>query len=118
MITAYEVSYQEYNGDRFTFPLYLNPTSAGAHRQKLEDLRAEDAQVNMLQVDSLSSQKVTIHGDHAGYQFSRTKMGKRTFTLKVRNISQDVDTVTGEVQWNKRTLQVKHKFSNCWETVR
>lgn len=54
----------------------------------------------------LHQQEVTIYGEHAGYQFARTKWGKRRIHTAVVETEPDF----GIVEWKGRTLKVTRRF--------
>lgn len=120
MITAYQVSYQE-DQERYNFPTpHLFLEQAEGHLCYLRKVGADDPQIKGVEIDSIPSQKVTIAGDVVGYQFGRTKMGKRTVTRKVYDLrTSDNGNLTGKVNWQGRVVSVAlEKWYMNWVAYR
>jgi len=110
MITAYKVSYEDQT--RYIFPVpHLFRESAESHVKHLEKAGATNLQIEPIQIEEMSAQKILIAGDVAGYQFSATKMGKRTVRRKVYNIEPDgTGGLVGLINWKKRVLIVALEY--------
>lgn len=109
MITAYEVScFEEVDGERYTFPApHFFREQAESHIKYLEKAGATDPQIAPMQIETMAAQKITIMGDVAGYQFSATKMGKRTVRRRVYDIEADGNGgLLGLANWKGRVLKV------------
>lgn len=109
MIIAYAVSYfEEVDQKRYTFPIpHLFQEQAESHIRYLGKAGATDPQIAPVQIEVLVAQKIVVTGDVAGYQFSATKMGKRTVTRKVYDIEPDGSGgLVGLANWKGRVLKV------------
>lgn len=109
MITAYKVSYfEEVNQERYTFPMpHLFLEQAESHVVYLRKAGAADPNLAPVQIEAMAAQKITVLGDVAGYQFSATRMGKRTVQRRVYNIGSDGNGgLLGLANWKGRVLKV------------
>lgn len=109
MITAYTVSYfEEVDKERYTFPTpHLFQEQAESHIVYLGKAGATDPQIAPVQIEAMAAQKIVILGDVAGYQFSATRMGKRTVRRKVYDIESDGNGgFLGLANWKGRVLKV------------
>lgn len=108
MITAYQVSYQEDVGDRYTFPVpHLFKRQAESHICWLKKAGADNPEMTPIEIDEIANQKIIIAGDVAGYQFSRSRMGKRTETRKVYDLESDGNGgLIGKANWKGRVLKI------------
>lgn len=113
-IAVYEVRFRD---DPEIVHCHLNRESARSHIERLRRIGIDDAHMREDRRDCLSNQQVTISGDVARCQFSRTRMGVRTVRRRVSGIHERGGALFGRALFMGRTLLVAHVAADWWRAI-